>query len=104
MPAPTIRSTKALGQAIAAYGAALVIPNTSTLVYRVAQLELINDVLNIVSDGGAVLEVYGNIDAEERHGFGGAGRMRAVQTWYLFRCVRWRRRRSLPTSMMCRIT
>ncbi len=61
MPAPTIRSTKALGQAIANYGAALVIPNTSTAVYRVAQLELINDVLGQVSDGGAVLEVYGNL-------------------------------------------
>ncbi len=83
MPAPTIRSTKALGQAIANYGAALVIPNTSTAVYRVAQLELINDVLSQINDGGAVLEVYGNLDGEERHGFGGAGRMRAVQTWYL---------------------
>src|SRR6266700_245269 len=83
LPAPTIRSTKALGQAIANYGAALLIPNTSTAVYRVAQLELINDVLGQVSDGGAVLEVYGNLDGEERHGFGGAGRMRAIQTWYL---------------------
>src|SRR6266700_4797630 len=77
-----MRSTKALGQAIANYGAALTKPDT-TAVYRVAQLELINDVLNQVSDGGAVLEVYGNLDAEERHGFGGAGRMRAVQSWYL---------------------
>jgi len=83
LPAPTQRQTKALGQAIANYGAALVIPNTSTAVYRVAQLELINDVLGQVSDGGAVLEVYGNLDGEERHGFGGAGRMRAIQTWYL---------------------
>ncbi len=82
MPAPTIRSTKALGQAIANYGAALTKPDT-TLVYRVAQLELIDDVLNQVSDGGAVLEVYGNLDGEERHGFGGAGRMRAVQSWCL---------------------
>ncbi len=77
-----MRQTKALGQAIANYAAALTKPDT-TAVYRVAQLELIDDVLNTVSDGGAVLEVYGNLDGEERHGFGGAGRMRAVQTWYL---------------------
>lgn len=82
MPAPTMRSTKALGQAIAAYGAALTKPDT-THVYTLAQLELIDDVLSLVNDGGAVLEVYGNLDAEERHGYGGAGRMRAVQSWYL---------------------
>jgi hypothetical protein len=82
MPAPTMRQTKALGQAIAAYGAALTKPDT-TPVYILAQLELIFDVVTKVSDGGAVLEVYGNLDDEERHGFGGAGRMRAIQSWYL---------------------
>ncbi len=81
-PAPTRRQTKALGQAIASYGAALTKDDT-TLVYNLAQLEIINDVLSHVSDGGAVLEVYGNLDGEERHGFGGAGRMRTVQSWYL---------------------
>ena len=81
-PAPTRRQTKALGQAIANYGAALTKDDT-TPVYNLAQLEIINDVLSHVSDGGAVLEVYGNLDGEERHGFGGAGRMRAVQSWYL---------------------
>lgn len=82
MPYPTRRQTKALGQAIANYGAALLKDDT-THVYNLAQLELIDDVLSQVNDGGAVLEVYGNLDGEERHGFGGAGRMRAVQSWYL---------------------
>ncbi len=83
MPAPTMRSTKAIGQAIVAYLAALTIPNTSTPVYLLAQLEMINDVIGKVSDGGAVAEVYGHLDDSERHGFGGAGRMKDPQTWYI---------------------
>ena len=82
MPAPTQRTTKAVGTAIVNYLAALTKPDT-TAVYSLAQLEIIFDVIGKVSDGGAVVEVYGNIDGEERHGFGGAGRMRAVQTWYI---------------------
>jgi len=82
LPAPTQRQTRALGQTIANYAAALTKPDT-THVYTLCQLELINDVLAQINDGGAVLEVYGNLDGEERHGFGGAGRMRAVQSWYL---------------------
>lgn len=82
MPYPTAPSTKAIGTAIVAYLAALTKPDT-TAVYKIAQLELIYDILNTVSDGGAVAEVYGNLDDSERHGFGGAGRMKDIQTWYI---------------------
>jgi len=83
MPYPTSRSTKAVGNAIVAYLAGLTITNTTTPVFKLAQLELIFDVLNIITDGGAVCEVYGNLDSDERHGFGGAGRIKTPQTWFI---------------------
>ena len=82
MPYPTGPSTKAIGNAIVAYLAALTKPDT-TAVYKLAQLEYIFDVIGKVSDGGAVVEVYGNLDSSERHGFGAAGHIKDVQTWYI---------------------
>jgi len=81
MPIATAPNTKAIGNAIVSYLAALVIPNTSTPVYKVAQLEVIFDVIGQVSDGGAVVEVYGNADDSERRGFG--GRVWDEQEWYI---------------------
>lgn len=80
MPFATAPQTKAIGNAIVSYLAALTKPDT-TLVYKVAQLEVIFDVLTQVSSGGAVVEVYGNLDNSERRGFG--GRIWDTQSWYL---------------------
>lgn len=80
MPMATAPNTKAIGNAIVTYLAALTKPDT-TAVYKVAQLEVIFDVLTSVSSGGAVVEVYGNLDNSERRGFG--GRIWDTQSWYL---------------------
>lgn len=81
MPLATAPNTRAIGNAIVTYLAALVIPNTSTPVYKVAQLEAIFDVIGQVSDGGAVVEVYGDLDDSERRGFG--GRVWDEQDWFI---------------------
>src|SRR5216683_446572 len=81
MPIATAPNTKAIGNAIVSYLAALVIPNTSTPVYILAQLEVIYDVIGKVSTAGAVCEVYGNAGDSERRGFG--GRMWDEQEWYI---------------------
>jgi hypothetical protein len=80
MPATLAPNTGAIGDAIVAYLAALTYPNT-TKVYKDAQLELIFDVISQVSDGGAVVEVYGNADDSERRGSG--GRIWDEQDWYI---------------------
>lgn len=80
MPNTFSPNTGAIGDAIVAYLAGLTYPDT-TKVYKFAQLELIMDVVTQVSDGGAVVEVYGNADDSERRGFG--GRIWDEQGWYI---------------------
>lgn len=80
MPATLAPNTLAVGDALVAYLAALRYPDT-TLVYKVAQMELIMDVVSQISDGGVVVEVYGNADDSERRGYG--GRIRDEQDWYV---------------------
>jgi len=80
MPATLAPNTLAVGDALVAYLAALRYPDT-TLVYKVAQMELIMDVVGQISDGGVVVEVYGNADDSERRGFG--GRIWDEQDWYV---------------------
>jgi hypothetical protein len=80
MPLALQPNTKAIGNAIVSYLAALTKPDT-TAVYKVAQLEVIYDVITQVSNGGAVVEVYGNTDDSERRGFG--GRIWDEQEWYI---------------------
>lgn len=80
MPATTAPNTKAIGNQIVAFLSALTYPNTS-LVYNSGQLEMINDVVSRVSDGGAVFEVYGHTDSSDRRGFG--GRIWDPQSWLI---------------------
>ncbi len=77
---PTAPDTLAIGNAIESYLAALAYPNTS-LVYTLAQLEAIKDVVDLVANGGACCEVYGDLDSSERRGFG--GRIWDTQTWFI---------------------
>ena len=72
--------TLAIGDAIAAYLAALTYPNTS-LVYTLAQVEAIKDVVDRVANGGACCEIYGDKDSSTRRGFG--GRIWDPQTWFI---------------------
>src|SRR6266851_8839097 len=80
MPIANAPNTKAIGNAIVSYLAALTKPDT-TPVYILAQLEVIYDVIGKVSTAGAVCEVYGNAGDSERRGFG--GRMWDEQEWYI---------------------
>lgn len=73
--------TLAIGQDLVSYMAALTYPGTSTLVYQLAQLEAIKDVISLVANGGACCEVYGDTDTSERRGFG--GRIWDIQTWFV---------------------
>lgn len=73
--------TLAIGNAIETYLSALTYPNTSTVVYTLAQLEPIKDVVDLVANGGICCEVYGDADHSERRGFG--GRIWDTQTWFL---------------------
>lgn len=73
-------TTKAIGNAIVSYLSALTYPDT-TPVYKLVQLEVIMDVMNRISDGGAVCEIYGNADDSQRHNFG--GRIWDEQEWYI---------------------
>lgn len=81
MPFATNRNTLAVGQAIVSYMSALVYPNTSTTVFTLAQLEAIKDIVDLTANGGVCCEVYGDLDTDERRGFG--GRMRTTQTWFI---------------------
>lgn len=72
--------TLAIGNAIVAYLTSLAYPNTA-LVYTLAQLEAITDVIDLVANGGACCEVYGDKDNSERRGFG--GRVWDSQTWFI---------------------
>lgn len=85
MPPPTFApNTKAIGVQIVSYLATLAYPSTAP-VYKLAQLEQIKDVVTQVTDGGAVVEVYGNLDDSERRGFG--GRVRDTQSWFIMSLV-----------------
>jgi hypothetical protein len=80
MPAATAPQTLAIGNAIVSYLSSLIYPSTS-LVYTLAQLESIKDVVDLVASGGACCEVYGDKDSSERRGFG--GRIWDTQSWFI---------------------
>ncbi len=81
MPATPNADTLAIGQQITAFLANLTYPNTSTLVYSLAQLEAIVDVVDLTANGGVCCEVYGDQDTSERRGFG--GRIWDGQSWFI---------------------
>jgi len=81
MPGTANANTLLLGQQIASYMSALVYPGTSTVVYTLAQLESIKDVIDLTASGGVCCEVYGDTDDSERKGFG--GRIWDCQTWFV---------------------
>jgi hypothetical protein len=80
MPISTAPNTPAIGDAIVAYLAALTYPDT-TSVYKLAQLEAIKDVTDLVAGGGACVEVYGDSDSSTHHAFN--GRIRDEQSWFI---------------------
>lgn len=81
MPATANANTGAIGDAIVSFCASLVYPNTSTMVYTLAQLEAIKDVVDLTANGGICVEVYGDQDTSERRGFG--GRIWDEQSWFI---------------------
>ncbi len=81
MPGTANANTLLIGQQIASYMSALVYPGTSTVVYTLAQLEAIKDVIDLTASGGVCCEVYGDTDDSERKGFG--GRIWDIQTWFI---------------------
>ncbi len=81
MPYETSANTLDIGEAIVNYLSALTYPGTSTIVYALAQLEAIKDVIDLTSNGGICCEVYGDIDTSERRGFG--GRIWDTQSWFI---------------------
>jgi hypothetical protein len=80
MPFPITPNTDAIPDAIVSYLSALTYPDT-TAVYTLAQVEAIKDVIDLTSNGGVCVEVYGNEDTSERRGFG--GRMWDTQSWFI---------------------
>lgn len=74
-------NTLATGQAIVTYLTALVYPSTTTLVYTLAQLEQIKDVIDRVASGGACVEVYADMDSSAHKTFNGG--IWDEQTWIL---------------------
>lgn len=79
-------NTMATGNAIVAYLTALVYPNTSTPVYKLAQLDQIKDVIDLVAGGttpffNACVEVYADIDSSVPATFGGG--IWDEQTWVI---------------------
>lgn len=72
--------TKAIGNAIVSYLTSLKYSDGRT-VYALAQLEAIKDVINLVANGNACVEVYGDNDTSERRGLG--GRIWDTQKWYI---------------------
>jgi hypothetical protein len=79
MPATTAPNTKAIGNAIVTFLAALTYPDT-TAVYSYTQLETINDVATRVSDGGVIVEVCCSEDSSTRRG---GGRLWDIQKWLI---------------------
>jgi hypothetical protein len=78
---PNSPNTLAIGNAIVTYMSALTYPGTNTVVYTLAQLEAIKDVVDLVANGGVCCEVYGDKDSSQRRGFG--GRIWDPQTWFI---------------------
>lgn len=81
MPATQSANTGAIGDQIVSFCASLVYPSTSTVVYTLAQLEAIKDVVDLTANGGICCEVYGDQDTSERRGFG--GRIWDEQSWFI---------------------
>lgn len=77
----TSADTLAIGTQIVSFLTTLTYPGTSTMVYTLAQLEAIKDVLDLTTSGGICVEVYGDTSNSERRGFG--GRVWDTQTWYI---------------------
>lgn len=75
-----VPNTPGVAAAIVGYLSNLQYPDTSQ-VYQAVQLEQIKDVINLVSNGGACAEVYGDIDSSEHATFGGG--IWDVQQWYI---------------------
>ena len=74
--------THATGNAIVSYLTGLTYATSGALVYTLAQLEQINDVITPIETGaGACAEVYCNLDASQTKTFGG-GKW-DVQTWLI---------------------
>jgi hypothetical protein len=80
MPIATAPDSLAIANAIAGYLAVLTYPNT-TPVYKLAQVEAIKDVTDLVANGGACVEVYGNEDDSQHHNFGGM--VWDEQSWFV---------------------
>jgi len=76
----TVPDTLSVGLAITAYLQALTYPG-GALVYKIAQLEAIKDVIDFTSSGGACAEVYGNMDDSQHHAFN--GRVCDDQSWFV---------------------
>ncbi len=84
MPVRNYPDTPAIASAIVSFAQALTYPDT-TPVYKSVHRGKIKDIVDLVANGAACLEVYGNLDGSERHAFG--GRIHDPQTWYLLSIV-----------------
>ena len=81
MPYATAPNTLAIGNAIVSFLSTLTYADGVTLVYKLAQLEAIKEVSDLVANGGVCVEVYGDTDKSERRGFG--GRVWDPQSWLI---------------------
>lgn len=72
--------TLAIGNAIVGFLSALTYSG-GALVYKLAQLEAIKDVIDLTSSGGVCAEVYGNLDDSQRRNFGGV--IFDEQSWFV---------------------
>jgi hypothetical protein len=86
-------NTDQIADAIVFYLASLTYSDGST-VYKLAQVEAIKDVTDLVANGGACVEVYANKDKSERRSFG--GRIWDTQSWFILSLC------SLDTSLLAR--
>src|SRR5947207_15761181 len=81
---PSAPNTPAISDALVAYGQALTFSGGG-LVYTRVQAGEIKDLIDLVTGGGACLEIYANLDDSQRHAFG--GRIWDEQTWFLLSIV-----------------
>lgn len=81
---PNSPDTLSVAQAIVSFAQTLTYPNSSS-VYTFVSLGEIKDVTNYVANGGATLEVYGNLDNSQHKGFG--GKVYDEQSWFLLSLV-----------------
>lgn len=73
--------TLAVGNAIVTFLSTLTLSDGVTPTYKLAQLEAIKEVSDLIANGGVCVEVYGDTDTSERRGFG--GRIWDPQSWFI---------------------